>query len=245
MQKPNTPCSSHNKKFTNTLIGIILLLIGALLILRQSGFPVPRWIFGWEMILITIGIFVGIKTKFRDFGWLVMIAIGVLFLLKDIYPYTPIRNYIWPALFILFGLVFVLRSFITKEKTNRQDRLENGEEGTDVSKNDILDLAAVFGGIKQTVVSKNFKGGEVVCVFGGAEINLTQADFTDIIEIELVQVFGGTKLIIPANWKIRSESAVVFGGIEDKRPQSLNPETEKVLVIRGTTLFGGIDIRSF
>ncbi len=245
MQKSNTSCSTHNKKFTNTSIGIILLIIGVLLILRQSGFPVPRWIFGWEMILITIGIFVGIKTRFRDFGWMILVAIGVLFLLKDIYPDTSIRNYIWPALFILIGLVFVFRSFVVKEKSNSQKTLENGEEGVDVSKNDILDLAAVFGGIKQTVVSKNFKGGEVVCVFGGAEINLTQADFSDIVEIEMVQVFGGTKLIIPANWKIRSESAVVFGGIEDKRPQSLNPDTEKVLVIRGTTIFGGIDIRSF
>jgi hypothetical protein len=39
----------------------------------------------------------------------------------------------------------------------------------------------------------------------------------------------------------------VFGGIEDKRPIQTNVvgTTHKVLVLRGTTFFGGIDIRSY
>ncbi|MDB5012525.1 MAG: hypothetical protein JWQ25_727, partial [Daejeonella sp.] len=58
--------------------------------------------------------------------------------------------------------------------------------------------------------------------------------------------FGGTKMIVPANWRVHSEMIAVFGGIDDKRPQqALVDQEDKVLIIRGTSIFGGISIRSF
>jgi hypothetical protein len=112
---------------------------------------------------------------------------------------------------------------------------------------DYLDVSAVFGTVTRNVISKNFKGGEVNAVFGGAEINLSQADFEGVVELELNQVFGGTKLIVPANWKIHSEQSAVFGGIEDKRPvQPVSSVAEnKVLKLKGDCVFGGIEIRSY
>jgi predicted membrane protein len=94
-------------------------------------------------------------------------------------------------------------------------------------------------------VSKNFRGGEIVNFFGGSEINLMQADINGRVHLEVVQVFGGTKIIVPSNWTVHSEMVAIFGGIEDKRPPQLNVAAEKVLVIQGTSIFGGIDIKSF
>ena len=37
-------------------------------------------------------------------------------------------------------------------------------------------------------------------MFGGAEINFMQADIQGRVELEVNQVFGGTKLIVPAHW---------------------------------------------
>jgi hypothetical protein len=109
-----------------------------------------------------------------------------------------------------------------------------------------LDVVTIFGNAKKLVYSKNFKGGDIVSIFGGAEINLTNTDFNGNIVIELVQIFGGTKLIVPPHWQIRSESVVaVFGGIEDKRPVQTNYDEDKVVILNGTTLFGGIEIKSF
>ncbi|EOR92985.1 hypothetical protein ADIARSV_3837 [Arcticibacter svalbardensis MN12-7] len=112
---------------------------------------------------------------------------------------------------------------------------------------DYLDTVSIFGGIKKNIVSKNFLGGDIVTIMGGAEINLTQADINGTIVIDITQVFGGTKLIVPPQWKVSSDLAAVFGGIEDKRPliQSINLADNKVLVLRGTSIFGGIDIRSY
>lgn len=108
-----------------------------------------------------------------------------------------------------------------------------------------LDTVTIFSSVKKNVFSKNFKGGDIVSVFGGAEINLTQADFQGSIAIEVVQIFGGAKLIIPPHWQIRSEMVAIFGGIDDKRPPQLTYDEDKVVVLHGTTIFGGIEIKSY
>lgn len=112
--------------------------------------------------------------------------------------------------------------------------------------NDVLDVAAVFGGVKRTVVSKNFCGGEIVAVFGGAEIDFTHADINGVVKLEATNVLGGTKIIVPAHWDIQSEMVAVFGGVEDKR--RIQPERidrNKRLILTGTAFLGGLEIKSF
>lgn len=112
---------------------------------------------------------------------------------------------------------------------------------------DQLDSVAVLGGIKKNIVSKNFKGGEVVSVFGGTELNLMQADIQHPIVLEATQIFGGTTLIIPPHWQVKSDEMVaILGGIDDKRPaMSQGYDPNKVLILKGTTLFGGLNIKSY
>jgi hypothetical protein len=116
------------------------------------------------------------------------------------------------------------------------------------SSDDYLDIVSMFGGVKKNIVSKTFQGGEIVTIMGGAEIILTQSDLASSrIELDITQVFGGTKIVVPPHWKVSSDLVAIFGGIEDKRPM-MAPNAlsdEKHLVIKGTSIFGGIDIRSF
>jgi predicted membrane protein len=112
---------------------------------------------------------------------------------------------------------------------------------------EVLDVTAVFGSVKRIIYSKNFRGGEIVSVFGGADVNLLQADLAaPEVVIESVQIFGGAKLVIPADWVVVNEAVAIFGGIEDKRPprhHSTGPE--KVIILKGFAMFGGIEIKSF
>ena len=85
----------------------------------------------------------------------------------------------------------------------------------------------------------------MVSIFGGVEIDLTQADFNGQITIEMTQIFSGAKLIIPPHWQIRSEMIAIFGGIEDKRPPQTYYDENKVLILNGTTFFGGLEIKSY
>ncbi len=110
---------------------------------------------------------------------------------------------------------------------------------------DYLDSVAIFGAVRKSVVSKTFKGGEITCVFGGAEINLMQADIQGKVILDITCVLGGAKLIIPSHWDVQPETMAILGGIEDKRQMNNNISTDKILVLKGTTCLGGIEIKSF
>lgn len=252
----------------NLWAGFLLIAVGALLVSRQFGVYYPEWIFSWEMIVIAVGVVVGMRSGFRDYGWAIIIGVGLIFLFEDIFQEMPVHQYGWPIVIITIG-VFVLISGLKNKREReweeeKQKQKEDGKEGEigmvqggeTVEKSepaipvpvsftgDVLEVVSVFGMVKKTVVSKVFKGGEIVAVFGGSEINLSNADFSGKIVLEVVGIFGGTKLIIPPHWEVQSTSAAVFGSIEDKRPQpAINPD--KVLLIDGVAVFGGIEITSY
>src|SRR5688572_7314110 len=90
----------------NVPVGVILLAIGGVFMAKQFGVDFPNWFFSWEMLLIGIGIVIGFKSKFRDFGWLILIAVGLVFLADDFFR---VQNFVWPAIIILVGLFIILR----------------------------------------------------------------------------------------------------------------------------------------
>ena len=101
------------------------------------------------------------------------------------------------------------------------------------------------GVLKKNIISKNFRGGEIVNIMGGADINLMQADIQGPVVLEVVQIFGGTKIIVPAHWKVHPEMAAVFGGVEDQRfTYTTAPDDTRTLYIKGTSIFGGNTIKS-
>lgn len=264
-QHMDVEISAKRKKAISTqlLIGLVIVLVGTGLLLRRMDFPLPDWLFGWEMILIIVGVVSGINSKFKDISWIIPIIVGCVFLVDDVFPGTKIGMYIWPLGIIVIGLIIAFKPNFAKmgESTRRrwQDLPQTGQEtftgqtgashlpnDAFTTTNDVLDATAVFGGVKRSVVSKNFRGGEIVSVFGGAEINLAHADFNGVIKLEIVNVLGGTKLIVPGTWDVQSAMVAVFGGVDDKRfinPDLIDPN--KRLIIEGTSFLGGLEIKSF
>jgi predicted membrane protein len=243
--------------------GIVLVIIGSLFLAKELGAIFPEWLFTWKVLLIAIGLFTGIKHKFRNAGWLIPIFVGGAFLMSDLYPELALRPFLWPVLIIMVGL-FVI--FKPRRKNKYQDwkrwqkhghrrheyfkhRFEENYEnyGMSTTNEDSVESFSFMSGIKKKVVTKNFKNGDITVVFAGAEIDFSQADFTDKASLEVTAVFGGVKLILPANWEIQSELVCVFGSVEDKRathPSSLN-DSKKILVLRGTAFMGGIEIKNY
>lgn len=243
---------SHMRGYAWT--GVLLLLIGIVLLLKAALVPIPYWMYSWPMLLIVIGFFIGIRYGFRGISWLIFILVGGAFLADHIYPDFELRRYTWPAVLIFLGLLFISRprrrwNCDPDEKKNPAsgtptDPVINPEEN--YSKEDFVNATSVFGGTKRNVISKNFKGGDLLSIFGGTELDLSKADLTGTATLELITIFGGTKLIIPSNWTLKSQAAIIFGGIEDKR--SVTPTAdgiEKILLLKGTVMFGGVDIKSY
>ena len=226
--------------------GLFILLIGVVALLRASIPNFPDWVFSWQMLLVALGMFIGVRHNFRGVAWFILMLIGGIFLLNDIYPEFSLRRYIWP-----FALIAVGMFIITRPRNKWRPDTENKADGTtdagpNSTKDDFVENTSIFGGAKKIIISKNFRGGDLVNIFGGTELDLSQADFTGTASIELTTIFGGTKLLIPSNWSVKSEAVTIFGGIEDKRRmQTVTEASDKTLLIRGTVIFGGIDIKSF
>ena len=249
--------------------GILVVIAGSLLLARELGAEIPHWVFSWKTFLIGLGLLIGIKHSFRNMSWLVLRLGGGVFLMSDIYPELVIKHFLWPVLVIIIGLFIIFKPhrhrFRQRNRFRNRDRhwrqwQECQEKKEEFKKNDMnypfpetstddmIDGVAFMAGIKKKIISKNFKGGDMTVIFGGVELDFSQADFTDKATLDVTQIFGGTKIIIPANWEIKSELVSVFGSIEDKRmiqPTTLGSEPNKTLILKGTTFFGGIEIKSF
>jgi predicted membrane protein len=236
--------------------GLILVIVGGALLVQRSGVDLPDWLFTWPMILILIGLISGVKHGFRNPSWLIFVAVGVFFLADDIITDLNLKPYFWPIVIIGVGLLFILRPrrkfSCTRQETTWSDHgaadfspVDPTQPGT-VHTEEFLDSVSIFGGVKKVVTTKNFKGGDIVCFMGGAEINLSQADIQGPVTIDIFQAFGGTKLVVPPHWEVKSEAIAIFAGIEDKRPpQPGRFDPSKVLILKGTTVFGGIEIKSY
>jgi predicted membrane protein len=239
-----------SKRSESIIGGVLLLGIGGLLLARQVGVILPPWLFTWPMIPIIVGLFVGAKTGFRDFGWLVLVGVGVFFLV-DRMEGISMKQYLFPGVIIIAGLAVLLNGFFRRVKNNPQDIAASHDDPAQptlrhASSDDVIEVISVFGSTKRLVLSKTFRGGEIISVFGSAEINLTNADFTGRLVLECVQIFGGTKLIVPPHWVVQTKTAAILGGIEDKRSfPTTTADPEKVLVLEGVTILGGVTITSY
>ena len=89
--------------------GIFVVIAGALFLGRELGSEIPYWVFSWKMLLIAIGLFVGLKHRFRRWGWIMPVIIGSVFLMVDLCPELTIKPLLWPILIIVFGLIMIFK----------------------------------------------------------------------------------------------------------------------------------------
>jgi predicted membrane protein len=283
----------RRKPVGRILIPIGLVSVGSVLLAHQFGMPMPDWMFSWQFLLITIGVFSGFAHAFRGPGWLIMILIGTFFLMDQLIPGVDIHRFIWPAVIILVGLIMLVRpkkphwmehewhrKWEQKDWKSKQKDWERwqrrreqrgypgagafpedpadthsgettgstsgmGYSSKSFSSEDFIDATTILGGIHKNILSKNFKGGDITIFMGGAEINLSQADIQGTASLDITQIMGGTKIIVPPHWEVRSQLTSVFGNIEDKRTNIGNTDPNKVLIIDGSSVFGGIEIRNY
>ena len=111
---------------------------------------------------------------------------------------------------------------------------------------DRINESVLFGGVNRKLMTKNFQGGKATVIFGGLDLDLTQVDFTGVVSLDLEVGFGGVKLIVPPHWDVRTEVSNIAAGLEDKRMfREGSVDTNKVLILKGTLLFSGLEIKSF
>src|ERR1043165_9780391 len=162
-------CSRRRSNSRMTL-GIILTAVGAIFLLRIFGvFPPLFYSFhtGWPLILVIIGIVIGIKSNFRRNAWWILILIGGTHMVLPYDPYigdVPTRQVLWPPLLILAGIAIILR----KRDDHWDRRWQRGRQMQLLTNDaDTLNIDSTFGGRKEVVTSRSFKGGIIRATFSG------------------------------------------------------------------------------
>ncbi len=252
------------------VFGFIILGIGVLLLFRKLGFFFPEWLLTWPMILIVIGTFTLIKHEFKSVFGVLILCFGLYFLFEREFNFDfGIDRYILPIALIGLGIHLITKKRNEKNVLkNIQDQIQARNKDFPTEKkdpltgepvslgsisnvsgssfSDRLNVDAILSGVQKRVLSKNFQGGKLTAAFGGIDLDLTQADFNGMVNLQIDVIFGGMKLIVPPHWDIRTEVTNIAAGIEDKRLyRQSEVDPTKVLVIRGTILFGGLEIKSF
>ncbi len=247
-----------NRDRGRIVAGLILVAVGAALLMRNMGYDLPYWLFTWPVILVLVGIYSGIKHNFRNNTWFIFILVGFFFLLDDIMPGLKLEPSFWPVAIIILGILFIIRPRKNRWINNSNeaqnklsgmtaDAPSNQSEDSSYYSADYLRVDSVFSGVNRIVLSKNFQGGNISCVFGGAEIDLSQADMQGTVVLKIDLVFGGVKLVVPPHWTIQNQVGGVFHGVEDKRKYNtvVGADPNKMLILKGSAVFAGVDIRSY
>jgi len=224
-------------------IGVIVMLFGGVLLLKNMDMLDPFWsnvIFSWPMILIAIGT-VNVFGKKPWFG-VVLLAVGLFFITPKfiVYDFNVVKLF-WPVVILVIGTFLVIAGLKRNHKEDylMRDRAETNE--------DYIDEVAIFGGVERKVYSQNLKGGKITSIFGGSEIDFTQAKLSNEKNIiDVTTIFGGTELRIPADWNVKVEVVAIFGGFEDKSHVKHDLiDTSKTVIIKGIALFGGGEIKRY
>lgn len=105
-------------------------------------------------------------------------------------------------------------------------------------------LVGIFGGGTRKGRWRVRRKINMICVFGGFDLDMTEAIFEGPeIEIKVFAMFGGCDVKLPEGVEIRDNAGGVFGGFEVKSSGDPKPGAP-VVTVRGVGIFGGGSFKS-
>jgi len=227
----------HRSAAQGVVGGGIIVVVGLLLLLNNMHIIRVRelWDF-WPLILVVFGLARIVES--RSPGSLiwggVLASIGALLFLDNLNLFSFDFNFVWPVLLIGFGLTMLWRAL------ERQRIRAGGQADMDTSHSSTM--AAVFSGGKRRIATPDFRGVDVLALFGGYEVDLRGSRIeVDQAVIDVNAMFGGVKIMVPDEWTVNVKGFGMFGAFEDKTiPPRVDTNVKpQNLVITGVSIFGG------
>ena len=247
-----------NKKLTSKiqtlLFGLIVIKIGVLLYLFNAGILATVYkpiIFSWQALLAAIGCIM-LVDKRSWAGGAILILVGAIFLLPklDIPGLRFTQGYGWALIFIIMGFLILCKAIFGRKccHTHHVNGHVDHHAGPRWAKDEAgyIERNYVFGGGKEKIDVPDFKGGEINCVFGGLDLDLSDAQLAEGTHtLEINTVFGGVNIYVPTHWRVEIRQTRVMGSFEDRRNKSyFDVEENKTLIIIISAVFGGGEIRT-
>ena len=251
--------------------GLLLILLGSIFLGLKTGLipgQLESVIISWPMLLI----FIGIVNLFKRhwISGIILIVVGKFFLIPrilEVYPNlfpglnTNFTHIYWPLLFILAGVLIILQRFIFPQwgfgtlenkwqnRIHKHQQHHHGHNHRDYSQwnsnTEGFSKNSVFGSGEHIVLDPEFKGGELNAVFGGITLDLRRTNLpVGDTRLDVNAVFGGITIYVPSDWYVETHLDAVFGGFQDNRMPKEPLDRTKKLVITGSCVFGGGELRN-
>jgi predicted membrane protein len=229
---------------------VVLITVGVLLFLGNLGiFPIHSiWIF-WPAFPIAAGIsrLLNGDTGRARTGGILLLLFGVFFLLQNM-GWLNVHaggSSLLSLLLIGVGLAALFNVFDFSRQPGKGMPFPRSEPPVIHDYENSIHDFVVFGGLKRKLETQDFRGGEMTTIFGNIEMDLRRAFITQqarSVVINVMTIFGATKVRVPQNWRVIVSGAGILGNFEDKTiPPNTGPDAP-TLIIAGFSIFGSVEI---
>lgn len=183
----------------------------------------------WPALLIIAGLFVAVGDARRNYLWaLVLGVVGTLLLLKNLAAIDfNVFSLIFPIILIAIGL-----SVIGAQSKQRKAA---------ATSHNADDISVIFSGSETVNAAKDYQGGRITALFGGAVLDLRDATIKKEATLDITAICGGVELRVPREWRVVSKIAPIAGGVENK---TQGADDAPVLMLTGVVALGGVEIKT-
>ena len=204
------------KKVENTVIGLILIIIGVIIGLNAFHITnIDLFFDGWWTLFIIVPCFFGLFKDQDKTGNIIGLIVGIYLLLycQGLINFQFAWKLVVPVIFVLIGLKMIFKDTFNKKKPHQN----------------IYD-------------NQLYTGGNYDVTFNGLILDLSKAYLNEETNITISTLFGGVDLYLPDDVNIQIQSSNFLGGVDlHKRENKI--ENTKVIYLNARCIFGGINIK--
>jgi hypothetical protein len=229
---PTTPADARSRAFGVAIVGVLIILAGAVLLGGNLGLIDAHFVFRnfGPVVIFILGAAMLARRRHDQ------VLLGLALMFVGAWGFATqqqwIKIHFWavigPLMLVLAGGSVVWRAF------NRP--LPEGAGDA------YIRTFAVFSGaeLRPTVP---FQGADITAVMGGVKLDLSNAPMArDTAVIDVFTLMGGAEIFVPRDWDVTVKVISLMGGCTDKRRPSTLPAT-KHLIIQGMAVMGGVEIK--
>ncbi len=229
------------KNLSRILIGVFLVAIGIGLL----GNTFNLWDFNlffdgfWTLFLIVPAIVSMINGGFST-GNVILFLIGALLLLKE----QGVLPNIFSFQFVIAIILIIIGGGYLIGKSGRHNNPQGNLSPEDKDNFEYPDYFVLFGSSVMKNTSRDLKCGRFTAIFGGLEIDLSDAVLRNDVTLTASALFGGIDIKPPRNALVRASGVPIFGGFESKLSDPpATGEPQYILHLNYTAIFGGVETK--
>ncbi len=219
--------------------GILVAVVGAIFLLDNLELLdddfLKSW---WPTGIVALGL---VQLCFGDSAFPRVIGLGLmllggLLLLGKLQPEILDPGDLWrfwPVALVLLGGSIAYGALVPKSA-----RISRSADYTNIF--------ALWSGQDRRVGSQTYRGGDLIAIMGGYELDLRDADIPAGEEavLDTFSLMGGGEIRVPEDWEVSVEVVPFMGGVESKATAPPPDAPRKVLHVRGFAMMGGIEVKN-